>query len=100
MMVLISIIFLWGRRDSRNPSKLNLTPSDMPNSKDVNPLFMYNGHSWDAFEVLGVPPGSSMEQIKKAFEESLIKTDRNSHEFLKTALTTILSEMKKQGYKP
>lgn len=126
MMVLISLIFMWGRRESRNPTKLNMYPPEAQNQKEwgdlslnqknslneslreipsdqlknLNPFFMYNGHSWDAFEVLGVAPGSSLDQIKKAFEESLAKTDSNSHDFLKTALMTILSELKKHGFKP
>lgn len=117
-------LFYWGRKEVKPPSILNLTPHDnlkkgsviqssLPAKrgaetlgeihseqlKDINPMFIYNGHTWDAYEVLGILPGSSMEIIREAFDRSIQKSDPNSHEFLKVALTTILSEMKNQGYK-
>lgn len=67
---------------------------------NFRPMFMYNGHVWDAFEVLGVPPGSSVELIKEAFDASIKKSDQGTHEFLKEALTAILTEMKSRGYRP
>ncbi len=117
-----ALLFLWGRRTPRQPSNLKVTYSEVPlrnQSKalqkpsqksldevpshvlqDLNTQFMYNGHSWDAYEVLGVQPGSSVEKIKQAFEQSIKKTDSSSHEFLKCALAAILSELKKRGYRP
>lgn len=117
-------LFFWGRRGTKPPSRLNLTSvnhsqkvqekkSVLPkgggaetlgelhstNLKDINPMFIYNGHAWDAYEVLGIIPGSSMEVIRESFDRSIQKSDVSSHEFLKVALTTILCEMRNQGYK-
>lgn len=117
-------LFFWGQQGAKSPSSLKLTSvnnskkvqetrSIFPpgggaetlgeihstNLKDINPMFIYNGHTWDAYEVLGIIPGSSMETIREAFDRSIQKSDTSSHEFLKVALTTILSEMKNQGYK-
>lgn len=63
-------------------------------------VFNYNGHTWDAYEVLGVSKGASIEEIKSAFNKSLEKSDVNSHDFLKEALHTVLSDLKDAGFKP
>lgn len=60
--------------------------------KDLNILFNYNGHTWDAFEVLGVPAGSSLVDVTKAYQEMIKKSDPESHPFLETAFKTILSK--------
>jgi hypothetical protein len=67
---------------------------------DSNSYFIYNGHTWDAYEVLGIEPGCSIEKIKEAFEASLLRTEAGSHEFLKSALSAILAEMKGRGFRP
>ena len=56
-------------------------------------LFIYNGHTWNAFEVLGVSPECSSEKLRDAFENALQRSELSSHEFLKSALDTILSEV-------
>ncbi len=117
-----ALLFFWGKRGSKAPSNLRVTPppaNDVSTTKNLagtekklvagyqvetlkgsDCFFIYNGHSWDAYEVLGVPPGSSVEAIRAAFEKSIQKTDVGSHDFLKSALSTILSEMKAKGYRP
>lgn len=124
LLVAFAGLFYWGRQGTKPPSSLKFTSTDSSpkvegtkpffpprggaetlgeihstNLRDINPMFMYNGHTWDAYEVLGITPGSSMEIIREAFDRSIQKSEANSHEFLKVALTTILSEMKNQGYK-
>lgn len=46
-------------KQERNASKTH--------ERSLNCLFQYNGHSWDAFEILGVPAGSSLEVCEKAY---------------------------------
>ena len=58
--------------------------------KELNILFNYNGHTWDAYEVLGVPAGSSLVDATKAYQQMLRTADPDSHEFLETAFKTIL----------
>lgn len=115
-------LFFWGRSGGKSPTLLKLTMSKkaqdfeaLPSKphrpslgrgetlgelqsqhlKEVNPIFVYNGHTWDAYEVLGLIPGSSLEAIREAFDRAIQKSDRNSHDFYKVALTTILNEIKK-----
>lgn len=60
--------------------------------KDLNILFNYNGHTWDAFEVLGVPAGSGLVEVTKAYQQMLKTSDPDSHQFLETAFKTILAK--------
>lgn len=57
--------------------------------KNLNVIFMWNGHSWDAFEVFGLPAGSSLTQVKEKYQEMVSKTDSGQKEFLDAALKTI-----------
>jgi hypothetical protein len=67
-------------QSAAQPSEFSASPE-----KSLNVIFNYNGHSWDAFEVLGVPAGSSPDAIKAGYEKLLSKTDPESAEFLRTA---------------
>lgn len=60
--------------------------------KKLNVLFNYNGHTWDAYEVLGVPAGTSLEKVTEALQRELQKQDPSSHHFLQTAYQAILSQ--------
>ena len=35
----------------------NVTPISRPGERPLNVIFNYNGESWDAYEVLGLPAG-------------------------------------------
>lgn len=62
--------------------------------KSLNVMFNYNGHSWDAHEVLGVPAGAPLEMVKKGYEASLKNTDPSSHDFIETAFQAIMAELR------
>ena len=55
-------------------------------------FFIYNGHDWDAFEVLGVSPYSSFSEITKVYQQQIKKVDPGKHEFLQTAYMAILKK--------
>lgn len=61
-------------------------------SKDLNILFNYNGHTWDAYEVLGVPAGANLVEVTQAYQQQLKTAEPESHEFLETAFKTILAK--------
>ncbi|MGE0634102.1 MAG: hypothetical protein AB7O96_16930 [Pseudobdellovibrionaceae bacterium] len=75
------------------PSDLDL----MLRSKNLNVMFIYNGHNWDSYEVLGVPAGSSLSSIQKAYKESLARTNSQSHDFINAAYQAILQDLSKQS---
>ena len=62
--------------------------------RPLNVVFNYNGHSWDAYEVLGLPAGSSPENVEKAYRESLKTVDAGSKSFLEAAYRAIVTEWK------
>lgn len=61
-------------------------------ARNLNCIFVYNGHSWDSYEVLGIPAGAPVEMAKAALEELRAKTAEDSHEFLAAALDAIIKQ--------
>lgn len=90
VFVILMIWWLLSKRDKpRAPTQLNMTTKGQngkskyqninyeviqSSTKDLNVVFMWNGHSWDSYEVLGIPAGSSYEVAEKKFNE-LIAND-------------------------
>lgn len=68
---------------------MHFVPDSASQSKSLNVIFNYNGHSWDAFEVLGVPAGSNRQAVETAFKKALSETDKATHDFLRTAFEAI-----------
>jgi hypothetical protein len=104
----LAAIFLIGRSRLRAPAKLNLkfgfrkaeqamqtlqkaVGDYEPHVKNLNVVFMYNGHTWDAYEVLGVPAGSKIEAVKEAYLQALLKVDGESRAFIEAAYRAIVS---------
>lgn len=65
--------------------------------KNLNCLFMYNGHDWDAYQVLGVAAGSPLPLVTEAYQDMIKKADPSSYEFLESAYKAILKSS--QGYR-
>lgn len=64
----------------------------MAPEKDLNVLFNYNGHSWDAYEVLGVPAGENIVEVTRAYQELVKNSSPESQEFLETAFKAVLAK--------
>jgi hypothetical protein len=60
--------------------------------RPLNVMFNYNGHSWDAYEVLGLPAGSSPEKVHDAFSVSMKSVDPSSKPFMEAAYRAIRAE--------
>ncbi len=71
--------------------KLQETPPPPP-GPPVQCFFVYNGHDWDAFEVLGLSPYSSFSEITKVYQQQIKRADPGKHEFLQTAYMAILKK--------
>ncbi|MCH2533667.1 MAG: J domain-containing protein [Bdellovibrionales bacterium] len=56
--------------------------------------FNFNGHSWEAYETLGLTPGATLEEVKKAYQQELSMVDSSSQIFITTAYEAILSKAK------
>ena len=76
---------------STPPAKLRLVKDD---ERSLNVVFNYNGHSWDAYEVLGLPAGCSPEKVESAYKESLARVEPASRPFMDAAFQAIQSQWK------
>lgn len=61
----------WLEPESASAIAADAEPRDV--SRSLSVIFMYNGHDWEAHDVLGVPQGSSMHEVTMAYQ-GLVKT--------------------------
>ncbi|GIL16289.1 MAG: hypothetical protein BroJett040_00400 [Oligoflexia bacterium] len=110
-----AFIFMYKSKSGiRAPSRLNLKAQKSPSSfgslgakmslstqsemsqglqmKNLNVLFMYNGHSWDAYEVLGIPAGSGRSEIDRAYAQMIQKVGPDSKNFIETAYRSLTGQ--------
>jgi hypothetical protein len=71
------------------PGEIAAEHSDSTGGRSLTVLFNYNGHSFEAFEALGLPAGSSVKTAEEAFQRNTSAIDAESREFLKAALSAI-----------
>ena len=57
--------------------------------KSLNVLFNWNGHTWDAYEVLGIPAGASYQMAHDAFVRAAALADQETVPFLRAAMDSI-----------
>lgn len=62
--------------------------------KNLNVLFMFNGHSFDAHEVLGIPAGASRKMIEEAYVMAQAKAG-GQKEFVEAAYQALIISVKK-----
>ena len=73
--------------DSKEPKGLPSADS----TQQLSIYFNWNGHSWEAHEVLGVVPGTDLNQIDLIIEKILEDTDAKSKEFYRAAYRAIVA---------
>lgn len=67
-----------------------------PVTRSLSVIFMYNGHDWEAHDVLGVPQGASMHEITKVYQQLVRKSDVRSLQFYEHAYAAISERHRKQ----
>ncbi len=79
---------------ARELEDMEKTPDREPPQEEIqlNVMFNWNGHSWDAYEVLGIPAGSNLNQVTKAYEEEMVKMDEESRAFIQKAYQAIMTQ--------
>ena len=63
--------------------------------KNLAIFFIYNGHDWEAYSVLGVAQGANMKVVTESYQKLLQTSDSKSYEFLEAAFKTILSKKRR-----
>jgi hypothetical protein len=90
LMGLLVVYMLY--RPKRAPAKLKLRENqEAGNSRDLSVIFQFNGHSFEAHEVLGCPAGCDLPVAESAFKKALSHGEAASHEFLTLAYEAIRS---------
>lgn len=64
-------------------------------SRQLSIQFMYNGHDWEAHDVLGLPQGASLPMATEAYQKLLQTSDPSSFPFYEAAYNAILDKNKK-----
>ena len=77
-----------------NPKIIPIEPP--PVTRTLAVIFMYNGHDWEAHDVLGVPQGASMHEITKVYQQLVKKSDARSLQFYEHAYAAISERHRKQ----
>lgn len=60
-----------------------------PGERSLNVVFNYNGETWDAYEVLGLPAGSGIDSVDYALKEMIERVDISSKPFIEAAARAI-----------
>lgn len=112
LVILVVISFVFLRRGGPRPVRLRLMDKDtkvpqaaakhVPPAQDrssvkeksLNVFFNYNGHTWDAYEVLGVPAGSSWQTVQDAFRKQSSTVQADSRAFIEAAYEAIQMQSK------
>ncbi len=63
--------------------------------KNLAIFFIYNGHDWEAHNVLGVAQGANMKIVTESYQKLLETSDPKSYEFLEAAYKAILSKKRR-----
>jgi hypothetical protein len=95
VVLLLLILFL--RKSKVAPTRFNLSPKKLPTKsnlktaeRNLNCMFQYNGHTWDAHELLGVPAGAPAEAIKAGYDQAIKNSvDQQSKAILEAALSAL-----------
>lgn len=62
---------------------------DPATERQLNVFFNWNGHTWDAYEVLGLPAGAPRDEVVAAFRSQRLRSP-DSTAFLQAATDAIL----------
>lgn len=83
-----------GGSSKRSTDPANAGEKESAPRRSLNVIFNYNGHSWDAYEVLGLPAGSPIDKVNEAYQSCLKLVDQESRVFVDTAYQSILAHLR------
>lgn len=61
-------------------------------AKSLNVPFIYNGHDWDAYQVLGMPAGASLPLVTQRYQDLVKSANGGQLEFYEAAYAAILKK--------
>lgn len=72
------------------PPKAEISSGNKLIQKSNSVFFMYNGHEWEAFEVLGLPKGCDIQSATSHYQNLIRTSDPSTFEFFELAYAAIL----------
>ncbi len=105
IVVGVALFFNFRRLKRKQSIKLEPNPTEpvvevqvemTPKTDSVKPksreqiYFVFNGHEWEAFEVLGLQSGVSLETATRHYQELIKNSDPSTFEFYDAAFTSVL----------
>lgn len=105
VVTVLVFLFLRLKRKTHRPANLNLrkttfTPVkdvDINDEEELNVYFNFNGHMWDAYEILGVPAGAPVSDIEMAYLKCRTRIDEESKEILEMAYAAIHEKLSRNN---
>lgn len=64
-------------------------PEQIKESRSLSIMFMYNGHDFEAHQVLGIPQGASMHQATEVYQNLVKTSDTRSLQLYESAYSAI-----------
>lgn len=99
VVTVLIYLFVKDRRKKSSNTTFNINRKGKPldftthffkgREKQLNVLFNFNGETWDAYEILGVPAGSSFNEVETAY-----KTHTEKSEIIDAAFEAIKKNIK------
>lgn len=77
-------------KDVTPPPKIDKSNLNKFIQKSNSVFFMYNGHEWEAFEVLGLPKGCDIQTATSHYQNLIRSSDPSTFEFFELAYSAIL----------
>lgn len=68
--------------------KISESKKESP-EKSLSVYFMFNGHEWEAHEVLGIPAGAQMPMVIATYQHLIRTSDPSTFDFYETAFKSI-----------
>lgn len=73
----------------KNPPVASGKTSQNPKERELTILFQFNGHTFEAYEVLGLAAGSRLEDVEAAYQQALDQNHESEHELFQLAFKAI-----------
>jgi DnaJ-domain-containing protein 1 len=85
--------FKFGRVLRQTESQSKLSGFSENNVRELNVIFQFNGHDFDAHEVLGLAAGAAKADVDKAFLRALEEHGQDNEEIIKLAYNAIIKKL-------
>ncbi len=103
LAILFAIWYFWSRKSlATKPTKLNLReqllkhhkshpPVARSRERDLSIQFVFNGHNYDSYEVLGAPAGAPISVVTDLYQKIIASASPTEFPFYEAAFQAVLA---------